>query len=58
MEYLVTRESALTALTSNRYSQAIAYDEPKAIAGIEISKKSNCKSPSAVAHLKQHIFSC
>ncbi|WP_414569140.1 hypothetical protein [Nostoc sp. CCY 9925] len=52
------RKSALSALTSNRYSQAIAYDEPKAIAGIGISKKSNCKSPSAVAHLKQHIFSC
>ncbi|MDZ8107476.1 MAG: hypothetical protein RM338_17910 [Nostoc sp. DedQUE12a] len=43
------RESALTALTSNKYSQAIADDEPKAIV---------CTTPSAVTYLKQHIFSC
>ncbi|MDZ8024930.1 MAG: hypothetical protein RMX97_09635 [Nostoc sp. DedQUE11] len=43
------RKSALTALTSNRYSQAIAYDRSKAIART---------SPSAIEHLKQHIFSC
>ncbi|MFN6562092.1 MAG: hypothetical protein RMY28_020185 [Nostoc sp. ChiSLP01] len=51
------RESALTALTSNRYSQAIAYDRLAAIARTKISNKSNCQSFLAVMHLNQHIVS-